>query len=522
MNKLDFLNRTSPTVRWVALSVSVLMLLVLSGCGGGSSSDVDSQGSGLGGFGLTAKSTLVISFKDALNLSVNRVASDLDHVRLQLNQPEAVTNKINLSLLDVMGSYPAISSGLQDELQRKLSSFKVSYNNLQSVKNKIMKYKVIITAPDLLFPVQAFFPSTAEKGSIQVDAGPSRKIRVEGIGVDIDGIEKVLIAAETTLSLQPSLTTQIGGGEAQVPIAFNLIDTLAPITAAFPSNNEPLEGPHRSKVDIILSNFEGASLTYKISELGQEFSTLLAVTSGFKTLVSTVTITLSEEGVYLFEYYSTDEAGNREITNEKRVTVNFNNNPPVSKIDYKGSPQKIFAGSSVALSIDMLTSQTGVIHYKIDDEDSRDTRTLKSGEVEFVQIGVQGFIPPDATVNFEYSAEISGGSVELTKNTTSIQLTDISINGIIKTNFEGSANSILSSGVTLFCDTDNQSIHVSESCQNQGKLVTLLTGPFSPGKAAEFACLRLVGGILTVVDEGVNGVCQNCTSFKNASGQNCP
>ena len=80
----------------------------------------------------------------------------------------------------------------------------------QSVKNKITQYRIVITAPDLLLPVIAIFPSTAQQGSVQVDSGPSRNIRVEGVGVDIDGIEKVLVAAQTTVSLEPSLTTQVG------------------------------------------------------------------------------------------------------------------------------------------------------------------------------------------------------------------------------------------------------------------------------------------------------------------------
>ena len=91
---------------------------------------------------------------------------------------------------------------MQKELRRKLSAFQVRYNNLQSVKNKITQYRITITAPDLLLPVIAVFPSTAEQGSVQVDSGPSRNIRVEGVGVDIDGIEKVLIAAQTVVSLE--------------------------------------------------------------------------------------------------------------------------------------------------------------------------------------------------------------------------------------------------------------------------------------------------------------------------------
>ena len=175
---------------------------------------------------------------------------------------------------------------------------------MQSVKNKITQYRIVITAPDLLLPVIAVFPSTAQQGSVLVDSGPSRNIRVEGVGVDIDGIEKVLVAAQTTVSLEPSLTTQVGGPEAQIPVTFTQIDTIAPITAAFPSGAGVLEGPHRAAIDIILSNFEDAELNYKISEIGNEFSTLAAVTSGFVNAVSTATINLSEEGLSLSVFFS--------------------------------------------------------------------------------------------------------------------------------------------------------------------------------------------------------------------------
>ncbi len=509
--------------RMVALFVTTLLISLVIGCGGGGSQNNEvSFGSGLGGFGPVAKSTLVINFRDALNLSVNRVASDFDHVRLQLNQAEAVSSQVSVDLINTLGVEPVISDSMQKELRRKLSAFQVRYNNLQSVKNKITQYRITITAPDLLLPVIAVFPSTAEQGSVQVDSGPSRNIRVEGVGVDIDGVEKVLIAAQTVVSLEPSLTAQVGGPEAQIPVTFTQIDTIAPITAAFPSGAGVLEGPHRTAVDIILSNFENSNLSYKVSEVGNEFSTLTAVTSGYNTVVSTATVNLSQEGLYLFQYFSTDESGNQEVLNEKQITVNFNSNPPVTNIDYSGQPEKLFAGASLGMSIEMQSEQTGTITYTIDDSDPQQTRSLKNKEVEFVQIGTQGFIPANPLVNLEFSSEIAGGSVELSSRTTVIELTDISIGGIIQTNFEGVANSVYSSGVTLLCDTDSSSIYVSEVCQNQGKLITLMTGPFTPGNAAEFACIKMVSGQLTVVDNGVNGVCQSCNSFKTASGQNCP
>ena len=117
-------------------------------------------------------------------------------------------------------------------------------------------------------------------------------------------------------------------------------------------------------------------------------------------------------------------------------------------------------------------------------------------------------------MNLEFSSEVAGGSVEISRQTTIIELTDISIGGVIQTKFEGVANSVYSSGVTLLCDTDSSSIYASEACQDQGKLITLMTGPFTPGNAAEFACIKVVDGQLTVVDNGVNGVCQSCSSFK--------
>ena len=174
------------------------------------------------------------------------------------------------------------------------------------------------------------------------------------------------------------------------------------------------------------------------------------------------------------------------------------------------------------MSVQMQDQDTATITYTIDSADAQTTRPLKNKELELVQIGIQGFIPTNPLVNLEFASEIAGGSVELSKQTTVIELTDISIGGVIQTKFEGVANSIYSSGVTLLCDTDSSSIYVSEVCQNQGKLITLMTGPFTPGNAAEFACAKVVGGQLTVVDNGVNGVCQSCNSFKTASGQNCP
>ena len=493
------------------------------GCGGGGSqNNQESFGSGLGGFGPIAKSTLVINFKDALNLSVNRIATDFDHVRLQLSQTDAVSNKVPVDVTKAYGVKPSISGPMQKELLRKLNVFQLRYNNLQLVKDKITQYRIIITAPDLLLPVIKVFPSTAQTGSVKVDSGPSRNIRVEGVGVDIDGINKVLIAAQTVVNLEPSLTTQVGGPDAQIPVTFIPVDTIAPITAAFPSGAGTLEGPHRESVEIILSNFENAELSYKISELGNEFSTLSAVTSGFISAISTATINLGEEGVYLLQYFSIDDSGNQEVLNEKQITVNFNSNPPVTNISYRGQPNKLFAGASIGFSIEMEDLETGTVTYKIDASDTQTTRLLKNKEIEFVQIGTQGFIPADPLINVEFSSEITGGSVELTSRTTVIELTDISVGGVIKTKFEGVANSVYSSGVTLLCDTDSSSIYASEICQNQGKLITLMTGPFTPGNAAEFACIRLVSAQLTVVDNGVNGVCQSCSSFKSASGQNCP
>ena len=139
-----------------------------------------------------------------------------------------------------------------------------------------------------------------------------------------------------------------------------------------------LEGPHRTSVDIILSNFEEAELSYKISEVGNEFSTLSAVTSGFISTVSTATINLSQEGVYLFQYFSTDASGNQEVLNEKQVTVNFNTNPPVTNIDYKGQPHKLFAGASIGMSIEMQDAETGTVTYIIDTSDAQTTRPLRN------------------------------------------------------------------------------------------------------------------------------------------------
>ena len=97
------------------------------------------------------------------------------------------------------------------------------------------------------------------------------------------------------------------------------------------------------------------------------------------------------------------------------------------------------------MSIEMQDAETGTVTYIIDTSDAQTTRPLRNKEVDFVQIGTQGFIPTNPLVNVQFSSEIAGGSVELSSQTTVIELTDISIGGVIQTKFEGVANSVYSS-----------------------------------------------------------------------------
>jgi len=486
---------------------------------------VDS-GSGLGSGAFFSDSKLQINFFDALSLSVSQVAADRDLVAYQIRKPAPVQAVAPFSWEKELGHSPRLSQG-------RIKALKASSNSVQSIsyavsslRNKIVQFKVTVTAPDLLLPVVAYFPQVIgevlpDSGTVPVPAGNQRKILIEGVGVEGSG-QVTLVAAEATVDLNPSTITTVGGVDSNEPLQFEEVDILAPITAIFLATTGDVEGPHRDPVDIILSNFEGASLQYKISEKNNAASILSAVTSGFVTALSTATLRLDQQGVYIFEFQSKDSSGNIELLNEREITVNFNLSPPVSKIFYSGGGAKFFAGASLGFSMEMQDTETGTLTYAIGSEPSQTTTSLKNKEVTLVQVGLQGVVPVDPVVKLSFSSQITGGSAELSPQTTDLILTDISVNGSIVTTYEGSAGSYLTSGVLPFCDTDSSSIFISEACSNQGKRVLLLTGPFSPGQAGEFSCLKLINGELTVVDEGSSGVCQSCKTFKDQSGLDCP
>ncbi|MBT3785584.1 hypothetical protein HOF92_11450 [bacterium] len=110
----------------------------------------------------------------------------------------------------------------------------------------------------------------------------------------------------------------------------------------------------------------------------------------------------------------------------------------------------------------------------------------------------------------------------MSPNLTAIELTDISVDGQLRTTFEGAFTSVLTSGVVVFCDTDSNSIYASSQCNDAGKRILLLTGPFSPGVADEFPCIQIIDGVVKVVDEGPSGTCQSCTTYEGQTGLTCP
>lgn len=505
----------------------LFILLPLIGCGGGGGGGGSDSGagigSGLGGAGLTSQSRVRINFAQALNLSRNKIqiASDLDYAIMMVNRHMPVGSGA-VELDKVLGHDPSISEIQKSELQAKVLASNVRYNNLAAVKNKLTQFKVIITAPDLVLPVIAIFPSTATEGEVSVEAGSFRKIRVEGIGVDLDGISKVLIAAEATVNLSPALTTSMGGTGSEVPVEFEEVDSTPPITALFHAGSGPVEGPHREAVNIILSNFENATISYRITEVGNPNSQLNALTSGFVTAVSTATINLAQEATYLFEYSSTDSAGNQETINEKQVIVNFNLNPPVSSTNYRGRPYKVLAGSKLGFSIAMQNQETATLNIQVGTGNQQTSPVLKNNEQYLVTLGNEGVLPTDPLLNVQFSSTISGGSAEVSAKSTTVELIEFLKDGQNIIKFEGTSNHVLTSGAVLFCDDDSTSIFNSATCNNQGKLQVLLTGPFEPGNADDFPCVEVKSGNLVVVDQGATGACQSCSTFQTASNISCP
>jgi len=511
---------------FLILLVCLSLIILFQGCGGGGSG----SGAGLGSASGNTQARLRISFADALNLSKSKIVSDYDLSYYHANKPSVVQNQASFSWSEVLGEKErSANSQLSQELKAKAAANSRLRLAVAGLRDKICQYRVTITASDLFIPVVASFPEQClegvappDSGVVEVEAGQLRKIKVEGIGLEFDGTTSILAAAEATLDLTPSVTTNLGGPTSSVPLEFEEIDVTAPVTAIFLEEGGSVSGPHRSSVVIHLDNFESLPVTYRITEKDNPVSTLSALTSGFVTASPPVLISLSEEGVYLFEFHSRDSAGNIELINEREVEVNFNTSPPTSVVDYSGRPTKVLAGSQLGLSIEMENSQTGTITYQLDSNSAVTTRALKNKEVELVKFGTQGIVPDNPVISLSFSSKIPGGSVELSPNQTEVELTEILIDGDQKTTYEGAATSVMSSGVIIFCDTQSDSIYTSEQCNNTGKRVMMLQGPFSPGIADEFACIQIVSGVVSVIDEGVNGTCQGCGTYEGQTGIQCP
>jgi hypothetical protein len=499
------------------------LFLVLAGCGGGGSGV--NSGSGLGSGAFFSDSQLKVNFFEALNLSVSEVATDRELVAYQIRKPVPFQTQAPFSWSKELGGHPDLSRGRIEDLKASSQSIQAISYAVSVLRKSIVQFRVTITADDLLVPVIAYFPKVIgevlpSSGSVPVPAGKERRILIEGIGVEA---AKILVAAQATVDLDPSTITTVGGVDSNAPLQFEEVDIVAPITSILLATAGDVEGPHRDPVELILSTSEGDTLKYKVSEKNNANSILSAVTSGFISTLSTATVRLDQEGIYIFEFQSIDGAGNVELLNEKEITVDFNLNAPLSELSYSGSPAKFFAGAALGFSIQMQESETGTLNYTIGTEPTKTTTSLKNREITLVQVGIQGAIATyPTTVKISFSSQVFGGSAELSPRSTDLELTDISVNGSIVTSFEGAATSYLTSGVLPFCDTDSSSTFISQACSNQGKRVLLLTGPFSPGQAGGFSCLKLENGKLTVVDEGDAGVCQNCTRFKNQRGLDCP
>ena len=514
-------------ISWIlGLGALVSLVVFFQGCGGGGAS----TGSGLGTASGAPQAVLRISFGQALNLSKSKIVSDLDLSTYHLQKPEPVQDSASFSWNEVLGENPAANNEeLSKDLAAKSTAYSVLRKAVSGLKDKICQFRVTITASDLFVPIVANFPDQCltgvappDSGVVQVDAGLLRKVRVEGIGLEFDGTQTILAAAEATLDLSPSVTTNIGGEASSAPLEFEEVDTVAPVTAIFIADGSKVEGPHRQAVEISLDNFESLTITYRVSEKDKTTSTLSAVTTGFVTAAAPKTISLNEEGTYVLEFQSRDGAGNLELLNEREVAVNFNTNPPQSVVDYSGRPSKMFAGGFLGFSIEMQNTQTGTISYTLGSGAAVTTRALKNKEVELVKVGIQGVVPADPIISLSHSAQIPGSSAQLSPNLTAIELTDISVDGQLRTTFEGAFTSVLTSGVVVFCDTDSNSIYASSQCNDAGKRILLLTGPFSPGVADEFPCIQIIDGVVKVVDEGPSGTCQSCTTYEGQTGLTCP
>ena len=513
---------------FLVLVACLLTIVFFQGCGGGGG-DSNNSGAGLGtGF---SQAKVSISFVKALNLSKSRVVSDYDLSKYLVEKPATVVSSASFAWDEVLGEQAEeLNADLASELKTKALANSKLRLAIAGLREKICQFRVTISAADLIKDVVKSFPERCldgvappDSGVVEVEAGLHRKIRVEGLGLELgDSVPSVLVAAQATLDLSPAITTSLVESSTDNQFKFEEIDVISPVTAIFIENGGSVEGPHRSPVVITLDNFENLIVNYKISEKNNPNSILSAVTTQFLTGVPPIRIDLKEEGIYVFEVFSRDLSGNQELISEKEIEVNFNTNPPRSTLAYSGRPTKVLAGSKLALSIEMQNSQTGTITYQIDSAAQITSRGLKNKEVELIKIGNQNIVPANPIINISFSSKILDGSVELSPNLTAVELTEMIIDGEQKTTFEGASTAVLSSGVVIFCDQDNGSIFKSSQCNDQGKRVMLLSGPFSPGIADEFPCVTIASGVVKVQDEGENGACQGCSTYEAKTGIQCP
>ncbi|MCO4783677.1 MAG: hypothetical protein KC646_15225 [Candidatus Cloacimonetes bacterium] len=501
----------------ILILVSSTFFLMLSGCGGGGTTGQDGS-SGLNGALSGSRTSLSINFSNVLGLNQSQVANDWLMVQRELSRTENSLSKA-LSPDEVgIGNAIELSDGTKKSVSNKLASHLSVQRAVSNLINKVTKYRVLIETASKGVLWDKEYPSSQKTADdIQVEAGPDRKITVEGIGVDFDGLTKVLISAQANVNLEPAEIEVLGGSNATIPITFEIKDSLAPVTAIFHAGSGVVEGPHRSAVEIVLSNFEKATVFYEITEQNKPASILTALTSGFQSAFSTATINLSQEGVYVFKYYSIDETGNQESLHEKLVVVNFNQGAPVSSTNYKG--RKFFAGGQVGFSVKMQNSETATIKYTIDGGTQVTSPDLKNNQLHLVQLGTQGFITQNPVMLLNFSSEIKNGSLELSTNSTSVELTDISIDGTIKTTFEGASTPFYGSE-EIYCDTDTSSIFVDQTtCLGQGKLKKLEMGPFVTSQGTHFSQVEMSNGKAVLLK--TNACADHCVDKTSAGCKSC-
>jgi len=495
------------------LILMLFMVLLLSGCGGGGGGG-DSKGSGLGsGLSDTSvqESNLRIVFPSVASLSLSAV-SDFD-----LLQMDGYRQR---------GTFLYDSSENLSELIRQQEYLKF-FSLSQSVKNQIARFRVVVTDSARVKLAEGVYPVTQQFAVLRVPAGAGRLVQIHAYSSTCEPANSscvpLLSTPEISVNLSPAESTELVGkgqsatGGNVVPISFELVDNIAPVTVIFSTGADTIAGPHRSPINVVLSNNEAnATLFYKVSEKDKPVSTLSAVTSTFVQSISTATVPLNQEGVYLFQFYSVDLRGNRETERQQQIVINFNQNPPVSSVDYPGSPYKFFTGAQIGVSADVLPSQTAVIAYRPSPTDSiLNTNPLRDRERAYITLG-DGRVPTNPNLQFEFRAIVNAAAEELTAKTTTVVLTDFSVGGQVVARFNSSATSALTTGRVLFCDTDASSaLKDSVVCNNLGKRVLLQTGTFAPGAGADFACFTSQGASMVLT---ASGNCKPC----NTPGVDCP